>query len=1261
MISPKVAASYCKNGIALVVSLALVLALVPFALAEAEDAWGVDASAAGESVEGAAAEREALLDAGAYAEGEVIAIVDTSVQRGGMQTLAADLLDTADTLMRTTEHTYREATEGVSEAEPEPLQHSAASLAVRGATETVAIKHIVSEELSCEELLELLWDDPRVLAVEPNYTYELSPVESSGGASPSLYESYAAAARRILLPPDAEAAASDGSSPDALLSPSSERAALSPAALLSPADTKPMTDYQWGMDNTDAALMSSTKELDFDINPPDWNTPGEANASGTIAVVDTGIDYTHPDLAGVMRSDMNDFVDYGGAYGYNALEDEDPTDPMDDHMHGTHCAGIIASEWNAFGTSGVASGVRLVAVKMMGAGGKGSSASYLKGYEYLADAVESGLDLKVISNSWGSSSISRSFLLAVTKLGELGAITVKASGNDGTDVDVHPYDSGILQGNPYVVVVGSSAMNGALSDFSNYGRATTNLIAPGTTILSTVPTTMSNYLPEAVRSSSAEKNLVYESFTGSASVFKTYDENDGEIGERATEIYYDNNDGATASHGSWQVDIKDTEGLYETRDFKAKLFLSQEDLDASRYLSLSFLPRTEAATCTVMLFLNVKTQTGEDELPSAVATIRRNEWDHVLFDFASLRSQGLEPATVDGSLTLAVLLLGAGSKQPLTDADSLYIDAVGLGVDGAAIPYAYESGTSMATPAAAGAAMIVSEGEDPAMPPSEQALLRAATLAACVRPIEGFDEFCTSGGELDLAAAAAGSFTPVINSAEVKQVPAGNLVTLHGYYFGSAAGTVTIGGLPAPVEAWESTAITMLCPTGLASGVHEVRVTTGTGTDARTGQKSVLLNLAAPPAEQSTPLFEKDYALPFAAGFPEAVSKLAMAGLGGLLYVLPNDDDALAAGCTTMLWQLNPATGAWVRCADLPLILDSPSVTTFEGKLAVSALVFVEDAEVNQQMLLLYDPLTDSWEARALPISYLAPVLANCNGSLLLLGGREYDEAGNFTLLDQVSVYDTAADTVTPFASLKTPGDVTTLSVAVHENALFVTERDGTAAELIAWPTGEVTDMSATLPALDSARTNSVVATPVAAGIVLSGASALASASSNTSGTLSLAEDTLVLPLVEDALAAPLAEAAPAPLEDHDTYLLDVADLNSSGSFAPFAKRTSYSQLYNVDGTTHRGALYTAGSSYFESGNWIVRATAVPTLNQPGDLPIPPGPRPAPVTPVLPQTGDSVATTTLLALLAMLTLGGVATLCVSLTLRRRRGQKTQKG
>ncbi|MEG0218302.1 MAG: S8 family serine peptidase, partial [Raoultibacter sp.] len=179
-----------------------------------------------------------------------------------------------------------------------------------------------------------------------------------------------------------------------------------------------------------------------DVNLAGWNgTASNSNPQQVIAVIDSGIDYDHPDLNGVM-ADMSAYSALGfGKYGVNLVSEDtvyDSKTPMDEYLHGTHVAGIIAAEWNGQGTSGIANGVKLVSIKV---GGKNSSsiAAALKGYELLARAMGQGLDLVATNNSYGSSGGSAKMLsIAVAKLGELGAVSAFASGNDGVDVDKLP-------------------------------------------------------------------------------------------------------------------------------------------------------------------------------------------------------------------------------------------------------------------------------------------------------------------------------------------------------------------------------------------------------------------------------------------------------------------------------------------------------------------------------------------------------------------------------------------------------------------------------------------------------------------------------------------------------------------------------------------------------------------------------------------------------------------------------------------------------
>ena len=103
------------------------------------------------------------------------------------------------------------------------------------------------------------------------------------------------------------------------------------------------------------------------VNVPNWNEPSQKNSEGTVvAVLDTGVDYDHPDLKSVMWDDGLDYpqlVAMGGTkYGFSADENSDSKTPMDLFGHGTHCAGIIAAAWDGKGISGIANGVKIMAL-----------------------------------------------------------------------------------------------------------------------------------------------------------------------------------------------------------------------------------------------------------------------------------------------------------------------------------------------------------------------------------------------------------------------------------------------------------------------------------------------------------------------------------------------------------------------------------------------------------------------------------------------------------------------------------------------------------------------------------------------------------------------------------------------------------------------------------------------------------------------------------------------------------------------------------
>ena len=220
------------------------------------------------------------------------------------------------------------------------------------------------------------------------------------------------------------------------------------------------------------------------------------SSSVVVAVIDTGVDYNHVDLAANIWTnpgeiagngiddDGNGFVD--DVHGYDFANNDG--NPMDDNGHGTHVAGTIAAVGNnSLGVTGVAWSTSIMPLKFLSANGSG----------YLSDAVEAinyatmmrtryGVNVRVDNNSWGGGGFSSAMQSAIQAANDAGILFVAAAGNSGTNNDASPqypanYDS------PNVISVAATDQNGQLASFSNYGATTVDLAAPGVSIYSTTP------------------------------------------------------------------------------------------------------------------------------------------------------------------------------------------------------------------------------------------------------------------------------------------------------------------------------------------------------------------------------------------------------------------------------------------------------------------------------------------------------------------------------------------------------------------------------------------------------------------------------------------------------------------------------------------------------------------------------------------------------------------------------------------------------
>ena len=250
----------------------------------------------------------------------------------------------------------------------------------------------------------------------------------------------------------------------------------------------------WGLDNSGQVVNGVPGTPDADIDAPEAWAVTTGDASVTVGVIDTGVDYTHPDLAANIWTNPgegcagcgNDGIDNDGngyvddLHGWDFLNGDN--DPFDDNGHGTHVAGTIGAVGdNGVGVAGVNWTVRLMPLKFLGADGSGDAADAIRAVLY-ADAM--GAD--VTNNSWGGGEYSQALADAIAHADGQGTLFVAAAGNSFANTDVSPnYPSGYDLAN--VIAVAATDQNDARAWFSNYGRRTVDLGAPGMNIYSTWP------------------------------------------------------------------------------------------------------------------------------------------------------------------------------------------------------------------------------------------------------------------------------------------------------------------------------------------------------------------------------------------------------------------------------------------------------------------------------------------------------------------------------------------------------------------------------------------------------------------------------------------------------------------------------------------------------------------------------------------------------------------------------------------------------
>lgn len=433
-----------------------------------------------------------------------------------------------------------------------------------------------------------------------------------------------------------------------------------------------------------------------------------------VAVVDTGVDYNHEDLASKMW--INPHAALPGTYGYDFGDmDNDPMD-TDEDSHGTHCAGTIgAASNNSTGIAGITNSVRIMALKIFTSSGKASSSAAVGAFNYIYNANLLGVNVAAVNCSWGGGTTPDAMKTLIKKIGEQGSLFLFASGNDGVNQDTKvkkecPYDID----SPYIVMVGSSDLKDGRSDFSDYGAKSVDIFAPGSQILSTV----ANYtfFPAIYPAAKRTQQTSYFSDCQQTDLPLIPSE---DIGTSSSGIAF-----RDVTHSTKDFFGNSTSGTNCVR-FTAT---NQNKSNMILYLDVTDLNLNTKASYYVAYDLGMTSDGSFD-------------WEHCVVKRSSNYFTEFE-----GRTYLCIVNL-TGNFNSISE---LYFDNLSISKPDASIStfgkYNVYSGTSMAAPVVSSAVALLANAY-----PKDTAAQRKERLFSCVRKVNGLSSACVTGGILDLS------------------------------------------------------------------------------------------------------------------------------------------------------------------------------------------------------------------------------------------------------------------------------------------------------------------------------------------------------------------------------------------------------------------------------------------------------------------------------------------------------------------------------
>ena len=1163
---------------------------------------------------------------------------------------------------------------------------------VAQSADEVTLSLVSSDSLSTEEILRSLANNPRVAFAEPNYYAELAEedgVEAIATATAELTVGYAVedevaeldvvadGADETLVAADGEALEASEQQSEAEATEPLSFSSIVPQANGVVNDLRPL---QWGnWDTTAQGMRSPSTTGNWSVNVPDFDTPvvgANMENEVVVAVLDGAVHFTNPDLADRAYTFSPELQAELGCdvHGFNAsAESEDGKLVYHSNFstdgHGTHCAGIIGASWDGRGISGVASKARIVSVQMAGTrtegeNGKTSLGNGLRAFGFVKRANEAGVGIQVTSSSWGFDQTSKALNAAMYEVGQKqGVVSVLAASNSARNNDTDPYMTSSYKDNPYVITVAATDQFDGLASFSNYGAMTVELAAPGVDILSTATEGDSMYIPGAAGSDILLED--FESDTPAVTVQQI--DNDGNLVSEPATITAQTH--LTGEHGV-MVPIDPKYNIGESSWFPIYTKGIRLDFDLAKVQAQTGVDVVRALASAEDLYVGFGLTTDRDCQFATLDYVKSN-----MTGGEELPSGG-KGGVSNGSITSAFAPLAAGDVERNVDglnghlvvdlfitADEntsrIYLDTIAIGTE--KVPYVYKSGTSMACPMVSGATAVL----------ASQSGLTGAELASLVRskiripdagalPVRtgGVFDFnmqgSPDGGENALA--------PAITSMKVE----GATVTFAGSNFGTKPGSIGLSryvvakdGMPveAEVSSWTDSEVVLI----LAEPFTGILCATIANAAGKHDNAIKFVSKGETVFEQDLP-FASDTGEPFMFdGLGDFETRGPLVGLGCKLYYLPAEQPVEESPAYQSMLCFDLKTEAWSAAPSLPEPLQGVSAVMYDGKLVVEGatmqvlpsgeptLEFVGDEEVEERVYV-YDPAASAWSRASNEGMIEGQTIVNNDGKLMLVGGllmttAPDDPSYKYSSPAPAYSYNLSGGAIEElypvYGLMKNPqalartGNLYLYNPKSYEMSLVIDGKPSMNYDMLPTPANDTRD---------SYSSEQEVVDPFLGW-----------------GVLMNATDGIIF------VGPPAADGS------SETYILR----DGAEKFVPYEKRASEDRVYNPAACTYRGRLFVIGSSWFEPGTRLFRATAMDVPEYPGDIPCEkdpaPEPTPAPVTPSKPtkdatktaSASKSVAKSTSKALpktgddavgVAFIAAAGTLALWLGLTERKRKAQ-----